>query len=586
MLDLLRPPLPRDGVRFDAGTPRDQVLLRSHLIGTDVALTRAGGGNFSAKGTLDGEPTLWMSSWGCDGASTTEEDFPALRLATLRELRHVPPLESRTMLDRVAAAAMRPQQKPPGIETLTHAFIPATHVDHCHPDAVIALTCIPDGRKRAAAHFGEEAIWFDYRQFDMGVAQELADRIEAQPGCRFVLLANHGIFTWAETSERCYRNSLEAVRRATHALHAARTPRTRTLGGPAVTAMAPERAADLLTELLPVIRGALRDGDNPIVVRAETGPGALRFASSRRGPRLSQYGPGCPDSLVTVGYRPLALTPQELTPTGVRAAVDRYRARYADLFDRHADPQARRQGPRRDLPRVLLLPGIGEVVSGADATQARICAEHFAQTRSVIEAADAAGGYSSLHEAQGIADEYWPLMRAKPLLHATTGPLGDAVVLVAATGDGTVTAHVAEDLTAAGAHVMVPGTAPERLPGTARTDRLAVLTTPATRPAHLVAEAVHTFGGFDVVVDMTDDDRLIRAAAPVFARQRGRGVVCLAGRGTAGPPAARPSEVGPSDGGGHIEVIAEHDPTLIAERIVATRRHEVPLTAGSKEAAS
>jgi rhamnose utilization protein RhaD (predicted bifunctional aldolase and dehydrogenase) len=571
MLDLLRPPLPRDGVRFDAGPPRDQAMLRSHLIGTDTALTRAGGGNFSAKGTLDGEPTLWMSSWGCDGAATTEEDFPALRLEPLRRLRQIPPLDNETMLERVAAAAARPGQKPPGIETLTHAFIPAAHVDHCHPDAVIALTCLPDGRERAAAEFGTEAIWFDYRQFDMSVAQELAERISAQPACRFILLANHGLFTWAETSEQCYRNSLEAVLRATNALEQARTSRPGDLGGPVAAPMAPQRADELLTELLPVMRGALRDGDGPLVLRAETGRSALRFASSARGPQLSQTGPGCPDSLVTVGFRPLALDPTQLHPDGVRAAIDRYRADYAQMFDRHADALARQQGPRRDLPRVLLLPGIGEVVSGTDATQVRICAEHFAQTRSVIEAADAAGGYTSLSEAQGIADEYWPLMRRKPLLRAASGPLSDSVALVVGESATDVT-RLAGQLADVGAHVALAD-AVGRPPAPSGDERLVALAARADQPQLLVHEAVRVFGGFDIVVSLIDHDPLLPAVAPVFARQGIQGLVCRVG------PDAVPSVTD------HIDVIAEPDPTMVAARIVATRQRELPLVAGSKESA-
>jgi rhamnose utilization protein RhaD (predicted bifunctional aldolase and dehydrogenase) len=43
--------------RWDPATARqksgrDEVILRSHLVGSDPALTKEGGGNFSAKGTV------------------------------------------------------------------------------------------------------------------------------------------------------------------------------------------------------------------------------------------------------------------------------------------------------------------------------------------------------------------------------------------------------------------------------------------------------------------------------------------------------------------------------------------------------
>ncbi|WBB78674.1 class II aldolase/adducin family protein [Micromonospora sp. WMMD882] len=630
MSDLLNPRTAPDtlppGADPDDTHPRDQVLRRSHLVGTDPTLTRAGGGNFSAKGLIGDRPVLWMSSWGCDGAATTEDDFPALYLDRLLELRHLPPLDDRTMLDRIAAAAVTGDQLPPGIETLTHAFIPAAHVDHCHPDAVIALTCVPDGRERAAAEFGDEAVWFDYRQFDMGVAQELADRIAARPRCRFVLLANHGIFTWADTSEQCHRNSLEAVARANRALAAARHDRRADLGGPAVTPATPEQADELLAELLPTLRGTLRDDGQGLVLHTDTGPDAVRFVSSRRGPQLSQAGPGCPDSLVTVGYRPLALTPDELTPDGARAAVERFRHRYAETFDRYADAEARRHGPRRDLPRVVLLPGVGVVASGADAVQAAICAEHFGQTRSVIEAADPAGGYATLTEQQGIADEYWPMMRLKPLLRTVPGRLADAVVLVAG-GAGPTTARIVADLAAAGAHVLVarsgadeptpvpddlpepPGGSPatggppvvaDELPAIAHESpvdgtggRVVALDAPASEPRRVVTEAVRRLGGFDVVVDRTRDAELLAAATPVFARQRRRGLVCLVGEAPTDvfPVGEAPTDVfpvgTPTDpyDDAHTDVLVEDDPTLVAERIIATRQ-PLPADPAAKETAS
>ncbi|MBO4139755.1 class II aldolase/adducin family protein [Micromonospora tulbaghiae] len=533
-----------------AGSPTDEVLRRSHLVGGNLTLTRAGGGNFSAKGVVGDVPVLWMSSWGCDGAATTAEDFPALRLDDLLELRHAVPLDGPAMVERIAATALTADQRPPGIETLTHAFLPAAHVDHCHPDAVISLTCIPDGRERAAAEFGDEAIWFDYRQFDMGVAQELADRVAAQPGCRFVLLANHGIFTWADTSDQCYRNSLEAVARARRALGAAARGRPGDLGGSAVRPLVADQADDLLDELLPVLRGAMREDRRGIVLSTDTSPDAVRFVSSVRGPELTQAGPGCPDSLVTVGYRPLALTPTDLTAEGVRGAIRRYRSAYAAMFERHADAAARRHGPRRDLPRVVLLPGLGVVAGGADPAQAAICAEHFAQTRSVIEAADAAGGYRSLTERQGIADEYWPLMRLKPLLRTAPGRLAGSVVLVA--GATEATGRVVADLHAAGANVALAGGGEPSRPDVVH------LRARLSAPDAVVREAVRAFGGFDVLVDLTGvDDRLLHAAAAVFARQGTPGIFC-----TAEPTGGRVYD------GEHVDVLVEEDLSMVAERII------------------
>ncbi|ANZ35370.1 hypothetical protein BBK82_03975 [Lentzea guizhouensis] len=477
----------------------DEVIYRSHLVGADPALTREGGGNFSVKGVTPdqfGEPTtvLWMSSWGCDGAVTTHEDFPVLRLDDLLPVLDGGPMDEREMVDHLVASGLHPGQKRPGIETLTHAFIPAKHVDHCHPDAVIALTSFPDGRKYAEEEFGEEAIWFDYRQFDVDVARELGRKIRSNPLARFVLLANHGIFTWAGTSEQCYRNSLEAVSRATAALRRA-ISRPADLGGQVVPPAS--NAEDVLVEALPVLRKAL-DGAILHVDRSEQ---AVAFASSARGPELSQVGPGCPDHVVTAGHRPLVLAPDESVQDGIKRHQEWYNA----AFERHITFPTTK---RTDAPHVVVFPGVGVVSSGPDAAKARLCADHFGQTMAVVRAADAAGGYVTLTEQQSIADEYWPLIRMKPQLVPRDGRLAGQVVLVKDLPDD-LAIGVAHRLTAAAAHVAIAGRDHDRIAAAVdeiekrQGERRAV----ALSGDNSVREAVLAYGGVDVVVDTgTDPD--------------------------------------------------------------------------------
>lgn len=521
----------------------EQVIFRSRLVGSDPALTKEGGGNFSAKGVVEDHrghltEVLWMSAWGCDGAVTTRDDFPALRLADLRLLRDSGPLDEQQMIDHLLACGLRGEQRRPGIETLTHAFIPATHVDHCHPDAVIALTSIPDGRERAEKEFGEEAIWFDYRQFDVEVARELADRVAANPRCRFILLANHGLFTWADSSEQCYRNSLEAVARATEALRPA-LRRPADLGGPAVARHSAGAAAMVLATILPTMRGELSRGTNGVVLHVDRSDQAVTFASSVRGPRLSRTGPACPDHLVTVGYRPLVLAPIE-TPddTATRTVIDgieSHRKWYNDYYEEHVTGAARLLGRRGDAPRVVVIPGIGVVTSGSDAAKARLCADHFAQTMTVIRAADAAGGYVSLNEAQGAADEYWPLMRLKPQLQTEDGRLAGRVALVAGTED-TDTVAVAQRLAGDGAHLVLVGTDHRRIAAAAEEiihrhgERRAVaFAVPPDRAAESAERAALAFGGVDVVTDMTPSGAVAHALLPLLARQGRGGSVLLTG---------------------------------------------------------
>ncbi|GAA4959053.1 rhamnose utilization protein RhaD (predicted bifunctional aldolase and dehydrogenase) [Nonomuraea thailandensis] len=618
MDELFTPPVDRwDPAVAGRLSGRDEVVYRSHLVGADPALTKEGGGNFSVKDVAVNRggrtvEVLYMSAWGCDGATATPDDFPALRLADLLRLRDSGPLSESEMIGHLVDSGLRGEQRRPGIETLTHAFIPARHVDHCHPDAVIALTASPGGRQAAEDEFGEEAIWFDYRQFDVGVARELAERIAAEPRCRFVLLANHGIFTWADTSERCYRNSLEAVERATRALRKVQC-RPADLGGQAVPTPPPDAAEDLLAELLPAVRGALsgtlpgagrgdgRGVGRGVVLHLDRSPEAVGFASSVRGPGWTQAGPGCPDHLVTVGYRPLVLDRTPAGPAEVLAAIRRHRDWYDAYYDRHVAGPARAPGKRDNGPRAVVLPGLGAVTSGPDAAKARLCADHLTQTMTVIRAADAAGGYRSLSEAQGAADEYWPLMRLKPQLRAGQEPLAGVVFLVAA--DDERADAVAERLAAAGAHVALaapPGrraaavAAAAAISGRYGERRAVALVRDTDRGA--VRQAVLAYGGFDVVVapatrmtaaasdavvapatrvnPAAGGNGLARAALPVFARQGRPGSILLLGEGGAEPSVCEPAGDGRSrsdglaGGGAAVHTVVATDPEAVARAAI------------------
>src|SRR5262245_21779989 len=145
------------------------LVYRSNLLGADRALANQGGGNTSAKGVVvdhAGRETrvLWVKGSGTDLAPITAAGFPALRLDEVIPLRERESMDDATMVAYLLRCALQPDQPRPSIETLLHAFVPAAHVDHTHPDAVIALTSSPDGRQIAEETFGDEAVWLDYQR--------------------------------------------------------------------------------------------------------------------------------------------------------------------------------------------------------------------------------------------------------------------------------------------------------------------------------------------------------------------------------------------------------------------------------------
>ena len=129
---------------------------------------------------------LWVKGSGTDLASISAGGFAGLRLDELLPLASGRRWTTRRW-STTSACAVRADQPRPSIETLLHAFVPAPHVDHTHPDAVIALTSNPDGRRLAEQAFGDEAVWLDYQRpgFDMSrrIALLLGEHAAARVRC-------------------------------------------------------------------------------------------------------------------------------------------------------------------------------------------------------------------------------------------------------------------------------------------------------------------------------------------------------------------------------------------------------------------
>jgi rhamnose utilization protein RhaD (predicted bifunctional aldolase and dehydrogenase) len=522
---------------------RRQLIHRARLLAADIRVLNPGGGNFSVKERVadhlrrDTE-VMWISGWGCDGALLTEDDLACLRVEDIRLARGGTLLSNESMFGYLSHCATTARQPYPAIETLLHAYLRAPYADHTHPEAVIALTAVDNGRSLASKTFGDEAIWVDYEQFSPAFADFLATEIETHPRARFLLLANHGLLTWADTGERCYSNTIEAATRAAGALQAARS-RPADLGGPAVCPLSGEQAVSYLADVLPAIRGRLSAHGARMVLRVDPDASARSFASSKRGPLLSAIGPACPDSLVKMKRVPAVVEAGVRGSAGERrlgalAAISAYRAGYLAYWRRHA-PDGQPDPPAgADLPRVFVIPGVGVVSAGEDSYACALAEAHYRQTRRVITVADSVGGYCSLSEAQAYADEYWPLLRGKPQLRPPLGQLaGHIVLLVPGSADGCAPSDdlvtcLTQALLAADAHVVLAGPHAPAPAGRARTgcdgaiaSRLAQ--TRLDTAAQAVRAATLEFGGLDIVIHLQATARLgtelAAAASEVFAQQ-------------------------------------------------------------------
>jgi rhamnulose-1-phosphate aldolase/alcohol dehydrogenase len=442
----------------------DVLVYRSNLLGSDRALANQGGGNTSAKGaTVDHagreQRVLWVKGSGTDLASITRRGFAALRLDEILPLRGRESMDDATMVEYLVRCALAPDQPRPSIETLLHAFVPAAHVDHTHPDAIIALTSSPNGRSLSEETFGDEAVWLDYQRPGFDMSKRIAELLTSNPGARGVLLERHGLVTWGDTAQQSYRDTIEFVARAAAALDRAGSARFG-LGGRKTAELGDAEAAALLSQALPVLRGALLADAEGVVFEIDRSAEAVAFASSRRAPEVSQVGAPCPDHLINTKHKPLVVDfdpeaqgAEELAAAFAAGAAE-YARWYREYYERNVDEETGQFPIDPAGPRVVVVPGVGIVTTGIDAARARTTRDLYHRAIAVEGAADAVGGFRSLSESEAFAIEYWPLERYKLAQALPRGELAGRIALITggASGIGRATAHV---LAERGAHVVV-----------------------------------------------------------------------------------------------------------------------------------
>ena len=185
------------------------LLYRSHLLGADLGVTNFGGGNTSAKiagvDPLSNERVtiLWVKGSGGDLGSMDLSGFAKLyqdKVVALESRFRGRELEDELvpLFDYCAFAG---SARAASIDTPLHAFLPFAHIDHVHPDSVIAIAAARHSEALTREIFGGELGWLPWQRpgFDLGL--RLRDAVRANPKIRGVVLAGHGLITWGDTSK-------------------------------------------------------------------------------------------------------------------------------------------------------------------------------------------------------------------------------------------------------------------------------------------------------------------------------------------------------------------------------------------------
>jgi rhamnulose-1-phosphate aldolase/alcohol dehydrogenase len=485
-----------------------QVLLASHLLGSDRAVANFGGGNTSAKGTATDHvgrevAAMWVKGSGSDLATMGAGDFTPLRLDEMLPLFEREAMSDEDMVAHLARCQLDPAAPRSSIETLLHAFVPAPHVHHTHPDGINVLAGTRDGERLVAECFGDEAAWIPYIRPGFTLARQVGAAVRENQGLRLVVLAKHGLVVWGDTAEEAYRRTVQAVNHAAEFVNA-RTAGTARFGGP--EPLSTPVPAEMLRSVLPALRGAVSSERSKVLV-VDTSPPVQDFVSSRATGELTTVGAACPDHLVHTKRVPLWI-PYDPASDGAETLAERireraatYREEYLAYFDRHADASTIAGDPDA---RVVLIEHVGLVGVGTSTKTARLSRDLYHRAIEVMAGAHALGGFVSLTEGESFAVEYWPLELYKLSLAPPPGELEGQVALVTGAAGGIGRALV-DALGAAGACVVgfdLDGDGAEVAVAALEDRGLGVAGDVTSEGAvdRAFAAAIDAYGGVDVVV--------------------------------------------------------------------------------------
>lgn len=493
-------------------------LYRSNILGADLRITNFGGGNTSCK-TMEKDPitgeeveVMWVKGSGGDIGTLTRKGIAGLYVGRLHALKKV--YRGLEYEDEMVAlfnhCIYDLDSRAPSIDTPLHGLLPFKHIDHLHPDALIAVAAAKDSRAITREIWGDSMGWLPWQRpgFDLGLQLERC--LEENPGIRGIVLGGHGLFTWGDTSHECYINSLEVIEQASQYIEKRLGKERPVFGGQIRKSLPEQERKKQAASLGPILRGLCSSYDKMIGHFTDDSR-VLQFINSEGLSKLAPLGTSCPDHFLRTKIKPLVLelpadaglSDYKAVKEQIEPQFEQYRVDYTEYYEscKHPDSPAMRD----PNPVVILWPGVGMFTFAKDKQTARVASEFYINAINVMRGAEAISEYTALPRQEAFNIEYWLLEEAKLKRQPPEKPLSRRVALITGGGGG-IGKAIADKLAAEGANVVLADVVEDRVKQAHATfgrDVAAYAVCDVTQPES-IGEAIQTacleFGGVDIMV--------------------------------------------------------------------------------------
>ncbi|WP_339628616.1 bifunctional aldolase/short-chain dehydrogenase [uncultured Maribacter sp.] len=499
----------------------DQVslfLYRSNILGADLRITNYGGGNTSCK-TMEKDPltnkeveVMWIKGSGGDIGTLTKAGIAGLYTERLRNLKNVYGglQDEDRMVGLFNHCIYDLDSKAPSIDTPLHGLLPFKHIDHLHPDALIAVAAAKDSEKVTKEIWGDTMGWVPWQRpgFDLGL--QLEKCLNDNPGIRGIVLGSHGLFTWGDTSYESYINSLEVIEMASEYIEKKIVEKGSVFGGEKLKSLPKEGRLEKAAQLMPMLRG-LCSSEDRMIGHFNDSDVVLQYINSNDLERLAPMGTSCPDHFLRTKIQPLILNLGTDTDTSdtevilkkVKPSFEQYRQEYKDYYE--TCKKGNSPAMRDPNPVIIIYPGVGMFSFAKNKQTARVANEFYVNAINVMRGAEAMTEYTSLPRQEAFDIEYWLLEEAKLQRMPKEKPLSRKVALITGAGGG-IGKAIADKLAAEGANVVLTDIAEDRL-------KEALATYPGDTASYAICDVTKTesitaaykkacidFGGVDIIV--------------------------------------------------------------------------------------
>ncbi|OAV45056.1 bifunctional aldolase/short-chain dehydrogenase [Lewinella sp. 4G2] len=449
----------------------DQVALflyRSNILGADLRITNYGGGNTSCK-TIEKDPltgkdveVMWVKGSGGDIGTLTRQGIAGLYVDRLRDLKKVyRGLEDEDrMVGLFQHCIYDLDSRAPSIDTPLHGLLPFKHIDHLHPDALIAVAAAKDSEQVTKEIWGDTMGWVPWQRpgFDLGLQLERC--LAENPGIRGIVLGSHGLFTWGDTSYESYMNSLEVIEMASEYIEKKVAAQgDKVFGGQRVESLVPDARKAQAAKLMPLLRGLTSSEKRQVGTFQDTDV-VLQFTNSYDIDRLAPMGTSCPDHFLRTKIQPLVLdlapdedlSDRDAILSKLKDAFADYRAGYHKYYNDHKRDNS--PAVRDPNPVIILYPGVGLFSFAKNKQTSRVASEFYINAINVMRGAEAITEYTALPRQEAFDIEYWLLEEAKLQRMPAEQTLSRKVALVTGAGGG-IGKAIADKLAAEGAVVVL-----------------------------------------------------------------------------------------------------------------------------------